>query len=70
MISAAVALQLGPLRRIAAVGVTEQLLPITYIGHRFWEMDEGPQRTQNQIHLFKNLSMIGSALYIAATADA
>jgi putative oxidoreductase len=36
---------------------------------RFWEMEEGPQRMQNRIHFFKNLSMIGSALYIAATAD-
>ena len=70
MIAAAVALQLGPLRRIAALGVAAQLLPITYIGHRFWEMDEGAQRMQNQIHFFKNLSMIGGALYIAATADA
>jgi putative oxidoreductase len=69
MIAAAAALHVQPLRRLAAVSVAGQLLPITYVGHRFWEMDEGPQRMQNQIHFFKNLSMIGSALYIAATAD-
>jgi putative oxidoreductase len=70
MIAAAGALQLRPLRRFAALAVACQLLPITYIGHRFWEMDEGPQRMQNKIHFYKNVSMIGSALYIAATADA
>jgi putative oxidoreductase len=69
MIAAAAGLQLRPLRRLSAIGVALQLLPITYVGHRFWEMEEGPQRTQNKIHFFKNLSMIGSALYIAATAE-
>jgi putative oxidoreductase len=69
MIAAAVALQLRPLRRFAAIAVAGQLLPITYVGHRFWEMDDVPQRMQNKVHFFKNVSMIGSALYIAATAD-
>jgi uncharacterized membrane protein YphA (DoxX/SURF4 family) len=69
MIAAAAALHLQPLRRFAAIALAAQLLPITYVGHRFWEMDEGPQRMQNKLHFFKNLSMIGSALYIAATAE-
>src|SRR5438105_5641267 len=69
MIAAAVALQLRPLRRFAAITLAGQLLPITYVGHRFWEMDDEPQRMQHQVHFFKNLSMIGSALYIAANAD-
>ena len=69
MIMGAAALQVRPLRRAAALSVAAQLLPITWIGHRFWEMEEGAQRMQNQIHFYKNVSMIGSALYIAATAD-
>jgi putative oxidoreductase len=69
MIAAAAALQIGPLRRWAALSLAGQLLPITYVGHRFWEMEEGQQRMQNRVHFFKNVSMIGSALYIAATAD-
>jgi uncharacterized membrane protein YphA (DoxX/SURF4 family) len=69
MIAAAAALQVRPLRRPAALALAAQLLPITYVGHRFWEMDEGPQRVQNQLHFFKNLSMIGSALYNAASDD-
>jgi putative oxidoreductase len=69
MIVGAAALHVPRLRRLAALTVAFQLLPITWIGHRFWEMEEGPQRVQNRIHFYKNLSMIGSALYIAATAD-
>ncbi len=68
MIAAAAALQFRPLRRLAAIALAGQLLPITYIGHRFWEIEDGPQRLQHQVHFFKNLSIIGSALYIAATA--
>ena len=48
MIAAAAALQLRPLRRLAAIGVALQLLPITYVGHRFWEMDDGQQRDAEQ----------------------
>jgi uncharacterized membrane protein YphA (DoxX/SURF4 family) len=68
MIAAAVALQLPRLRRPAALGVALQLLPITWVGHRFWE-HTGAQQAQHQIHFFKNVSMIGAALYIAATEE-
>ena len=64
MIAGAVALQIPRLRKLAAVLLAIQLLPITYVGHRFWE-DQGPTKSQNKIHFFKNLSMVGGALYIA-----
>jgi len=67
MIAAAAALQIPRLRRVSALLLALQLLPITWVGHRFWEMEEGPQRAQNRLHFFKNVSMIGGALYIAAT---
>jgi putative oxidoreductase len=69
MIASAAALQLQPLRRFAALALVGQLLPITYVGHRFWEMDDGAQRMQHQVHFLKNVSIIGAALYIAATAE-
>src|SRR5438105_2591095 len=53
MIAGAAALHVPALRRAAALTLAAQLLPITWIGHRFWEMDEGPQRMQNRIHFFK-----------------
>jgi len=67
MIAGAVALHIPRLQRLAAVALAVQLLPITWIGHRFWEADEA-QYAQQKTHFFKNLSMIGAALYIAATA--
>jgi uncharacterized membrane protein YphA (DoxX/SURF4 family) len=70
MIVAAAALHFPRLRRWAAFALALQLLPITWIGHRFWEIEDEGQRMQNRIHFFKNVSIIGSALYIAATADA
>jgi len=66
MIAGAIALQVPGLRRLAAVLLAIQLLPITYVGHRFWE-EEGPGHAQQKVHFFKNLSIVGAALYIAAT---
>jgi len=66
MIGGAIALQIPALRRLAAVLLALQLLPITYVGHRFWD-EEGPAQAQHRIHFFKNVSIVGAALYIAAT---
>jgi putative oxidoreductase len=68
MIAGALALQIKPLRRLAALLLALQLLPITYVGHRYWEA-EGPAQTQQMIHFFKNISMVGGALYIAFAED-
>jgi uncharacterized membrane protein YphA (DoxX/SURF4 family) len=65
MIAASLALQIGPLRRLAAVVLAIQLAGVTLIGHRYWEHEE-PQRRTQRIQFLKNLSMIGGALYIAA----
>src|SRR5215470_7416180 len=51
MIAGAIALQIKPLRRLAALLLAVQLLPLTYVGHRFWEA-EGPAQTQQKIHFF------------------
>jgi putative oxidoreductase len=66
MILGAVALQIRPLRKLAAILLALQLVPITYVGHRFWE-EQGPAQGQHKIHFFKNLSLVGAALYIAFT---
>jgi uncharacterized membrane protein YphA (DoxX/SURF4 family) len=66
MIAAALLMQLPPLRRPAAALIALELPIFTAIGHRFWEYEDGPQRAQNRLHFFKNLSLIGAATYIAA----
>ena len=68
MIAGALALQVPALRRLAAILLALQLLPITYVGHRFWD-EQGPAQAQHKIHFFKNLSLIGGALYIALGGD-
>ena len=66
MIGAAFALQIPPLRRPAAAFLALELPILTAIGHRFWEYEDGPLRTQNRLHFFKNVSLIGAAAYLAA----
>jgi uncharacterized membrane protein YphA (DoxX/SURF4 family) len=69
MMLAALGLQIRPVRRAAALLLALQLPPITYIGHAFWKLEPGQQRNTNKIQFFKNLTMIGGALYIALTPD-
>jgi len=68
MIAGAMALHIKPLRRLVALMLALQLIPITYIGHRYWEL-EGQARFQNRTHFFKNVSVIGAALYIATVDE-
>ena len=67
MIAAAVGLQIPFLRRPAALLLAGLLGPITYIGHRFWEMEDPQQRAQQLTHALKNAAMFGGALFIAGS---
>jgi uncharacterized membrane protein YphA (DoxX/SURF4 family) len=67
MIAAALGIQVDRLRRLSAAFLAVQLIPVTIVGHRFWELDAGPQRNQQRTHFLKNLTTIGAALLIAAT---
>ncbi len=69
MIGAALALQIAPLRRLAALLLALQLVPITFVGHRFWELEPGPSRNGHRVHFFKNLSLIGAALALAGAPE-
>jgi uncharacterized membrane protein YphA (DoxX/SURF4 family) len=67
MIAASVALQIPWLRRPAALVLAGLLVPITYIGHRFWEVEDPALRRRNETQFLKNTTMLGGALYIAGT---
>ncbi len=69
MIVASVGLQLASFRRLSAAFLALQLVPITYVGHRFWELEPGPQRNLQRVHFFKNVSIIGACLYVAASGS-
>jgi putative oxidoreductase len=40
------------------------LVPVTAIGHRFWEK-EGQERRGEMIQVIKNLALLGAVLYVA-----
>jgi putative oxidoreductase len=60
------AILLGLQTRAAALVLALFVLVAALIGHRFWEA-EAAQRTNQLIHFFKNIAMIGGflALYVA-----
>lgn len=64
MTAAGAALALGIKPRLAAALLALQLVPVTAVGHPFWEADEAEKEGQ-QIHFFKNLSLVGGLLLTA-----
>jgi len=57
----------GRLPRLSALALAVTLVPTTAAGHPFWKVSETGERTDQQIHFFKNMSMIGGLLM--ATLD-
>lgn len=72
MLAAIAAVLFSPYRRQAATLLAVQTLGLTFIGHRFWEMEHGPEREQQWLQFTKNLALIGTGLYLAnsSTRDA
>ncbi len=64
-IGAGLTLATGRAPRISAAVLAATLVPTTAAGHRFWEEADPAQRSNQRIHFFKNVSMLG-ALMIAA----
>ena len=56
---------LGRFPRLSSLALAASLVPTTAAAHRFWDM-EGPQRKQQQIQFFKNLSILGGLLLASA----
>jgi uncharacterized membrane protein YphA (DoxX/SURF4 family) len=58
-------LAIGRFPRLSAAVIAASLIPTTYAGHRFWESDDKQERTQQQIHFLKNVTMLGGLLIAA-----
>jgi putative oxidoreductase len=69
MVGAGVLLGLGRFPRLAAAALAATLVPTTLAGHRFWEYDDPQQRANQQIHFFKNVSMLGGLLITALDTE-
>ncbi len=65
MVTGGVMVGLGYRPRLGAAVLAGSLVPTTLAGHPFQEGDE-QARTNQQIHFFKNLAMLGAALLIIA----
>jgi len=59
----------GRLPRLSALALAVTLVPTTAAGHPFWKVSETGEKTEQQIHFFKNLSMIGGLLMATLDPD-
>ncbi len=65
-VGAGLMLSFGKAPRVAAALLAGSVLPTTVAGHPYWQYDDPSQRSNQRIHFFKNLSMLGGLLIAAA----
>jgi putative oxidoreductase len=68
-IAAALTLATGRAPRLSAAVLAATLVPATATAHRFWEIDDKTQRSQQQLHFFKNVSLFGGLVIAAGDTD-
>lgn len=68
-LGAALALATGRMPRVSATVLAASLAPTTAAGHRYWEADDPAQKTQQRLHFFKNLSMLGGLIIAAVDTE-
>src|SRR6478735_8898998 len=68
-IGAALALATGRAPRLSAAVLAATLVPTTVAGHRYWELDDPAQKTQQRLHFFKNISVLGGLVIAAGDTD-
>lgn len=55
----------GVLPRLAALGIIGSMVPTTFAGHAFWNIDDPAQRKQQQVQFQKNMALIGGLAFAA-----
>lgn len=68
-ILAGAALATGRVPRLSSTVLAVSLVPTTAAGHQFWNETEPTARTQQKIHFFKNLSVLGGLLLAAVDTE-
>lgn len=68
-VGAGLALATGRLPRLSAAVLAASLVPTTAAGHRFWEYDDATQRTQQRLHFFKNVALIGGLIIASGDTE-
>jgi putative oxidoreductase len=68
-ILAAVALARGKAPRLSSTVLAASLMPTTVAGHQFWKESDPTAKANQQIHFFKNLSMLGGLLLASVDTE-
>lgn len=68
-LTAGAALASGRVPRIAALVLAGTLVPTTVQGHQFWKETDPGVRANQQVHFFKNVSMLGGLLMATLDPD-
>lgn len=68
-LAAAAALATGRAPRLSAAVLAASMVPTTVAGHRFWEADDAQAKSQQQLHFFKNVSVLGGLVIAAGDTD-
>lgn len=64
-VGAGLALATGRLPRLSSLLLATSTVFTTAAGHRFWEESDPQSRAQQQVHFFKNVSLVGGLLISA-----
>lgn len=67
-VGAGILMALGKFRRVAALALIASIIPTTYAGHRYWEEVDELTRAQQQVHLLKNVGLLGGLILAAGDA--
>lgn len=66
---AGAALATGRAPRLSAGLLAASLVPTTLAGHRFWEESDPAAKGNQQVHFFKNVSLLGGLLLASVDTD-
>ncbi len=59
----------GRMPRLSALALAATMVPTTLAGHRFWEQSDPQQKADQQIHFFKNVSMMGGLMLASVDTE-
>jgi uncharacterized membrane protein YphA (DoxX/SURF4 family) len=68
-VGAGLTLATGRAPRLSAGVLAASLVPTTLGGHRFWEEQDPATRSQQRVHFFKNVSMLGGLIIAAGDTE-
>ena len=66
---AGAALATGRAPRLSAAALALSLVPTTAAGHRFWEESDPAEKSQQRLHFFKNVSMLGGLIIASGDTE-